>query len=113
MSLELVGLAVLMAAVTYPSRAIPLLVPGFERLPPFAIAYFRLVGPAMLAALAATSVLFDGSGTGVRLGVELLAVLACAAIVALGRSLLLGLIVAVVLVAAARALGFDGGLVLG
>ena len=33
-SVELVALAVLMAAVTYPSRAVPLLLPGFDRLPP-------------------------------------------------------------------------------
>ncbi len=33
MSVELVLLAVLMAAVTYPSRAVPLLAPWIERLP--------------------------------------------------------------------------------
>ena len=32
-SIELVGLAVLMGLVTYPSRALPLLAPGIERLP--------------------------------------------------------------------------------
>jgi branched-subunit amino acid transport protein len=104
MTVELIGLAVLMAAATYPSRAIPLLLPRFERLPEAALSYFRLVGPAMLASLAATSVLFEG-GTGLRVGLELVAVLACAGIVAAGRSLLLGLVVAVVLVAVARSAG--------
>ena len=53
MSIELVGLAFLMAAVTYPTRAIPLLAPGIERLPPRALLYLRLVGPAVLSSLAA------------------------------------------------------------
>ena len=34
MSTDLVLLAVLMGAVTYPSRALPMLAPGIERLPP-------------------------------------------------------------------------------
>jgi branched-subunit amino acid transport protein len=104
-SVELVGLAILMAAVTYPSRAIPLLVPGFERLPAFVHAYLRLVGPAMLAALAAVGVLFTAGQPGIRIGVELIAVIACIAIVAWRGSLLIGLIVAVALVAMARGLG--------
>ena len=33
MSTDLVLLAVIMAAATYPFRAIPLLAPGFDRLP--------------------------------------------------------------------------------
>ena len=41
----LVVLALLMAAVTYPSRAVPLLAPAFERLPVRALEYLRLVGP--------------------------------------------------------------------
>ncbi len=56
-SVELVLLAVLMGAVTYPSRALPLLAPGIERLPRWALAYLRLVGPAVLAALAAVNVM--------------------------------------------------------
>lgn len=106
MSLELVGLAVAMAAVTYPSRAIPLLAPGFERLPGWVHTYLRLVGPAMLAALAADGVLFAG-GQGVKIGVELVAVVGCVAIVAWRGSLLLGLIAAVTLVAVARAIGLS------
>ena len=51
MSTELVLLALLMFAVTYPSRALPLLAPGIERLPPRALLYLRLVGPAVLASI--------------------------------------------------------------
>ena len=108
MSVELVALAVLMAAVTYPSRAVPLLLPGFDRLPPIVDEYLRLIGPGILASLAAVNVLVitDGSGnTRFHLGPELLAVLVCVAVVAWRRSLLPGLICAVVLVAAARWLG--------
>ena len=53
MSTELVGLALLMAAVTYPARAVPLLPPAFDRLPARALEYLRLVGPAVLGAIAA------------------------------------------------------------
>ncbi len=105
MSIELIGLAILMAAVTYPSRAIPLLVPGFERLPERILAYLRLVGPAMLASLAAVGVLFGANQPGIRIGIELVAVGLCAAIVAWRGSLLVGLVVAVVLVAVCRAAG--------
>lgn len=108
MSLELVGLAVLMAAVTYPSRAIPLLLPGFDRLPRVIDEYLRLIGPGILAALAAVNVLAvvdqDGA-TRLQAGIELLAVLVCVAIVAWRRSLLPGLLVAVALVAVVRWLG--------
>jgi branched-subunit amino acid transport protein len=92
-SIELIGLALLMGAVTYPSRALPLLVPRFERLPAF-------------AALAAAGVLFVADEPGIRIGVELVAVLACVAIVAWRKSLLIGIAVAVGLVAVARALGY-------
>ncbi len=108
MSVGLVGLAVLMFAVTYPSRAIPLLVPRFERLPPRALEYLRLVGPAVLGAIAATEVLVRQGPAGhpvLAVGWESLAVLACAAIVAWRRNLALGLLVAVVLVAVLRAAG--------
>jgi branched-subunit amino acid transport protein len=108
MSLELVGLAVLMAAVTYPSRAIPLLLPGFDRLPGVVDEYLRLIGPGVLAALAAVNVLVivegDGS-TRLQAGIELVAVLACIGVVAWRRSLLPGLLLAMALVAIARWLG--------
>ncbi len=109
MSVGLVGLALLMAAVTYPSRAVPLLVPAFERLPPRALEYLRLVGPAVLGAIAASQVLV-ATGAGGRpafhVGIDAVAVLACVALVAWRRSLFLGLLVAVVATAFARALGF-------
>ena len=53
----LIVLALLMAAVTYPSRAVPLLAPAFERLPVRALEYLRLVGPAVLGAIAASQAL--------------------------------------------------------
>ncbi|HEY4944689.1 MAG TPA: AzlD domain-containing protein [Candidatus Limnocylindrales bacterium] len=108
MNLGLVGLALLMAAVTYPARAIPLLAPAFERLPPRALEYLRLVGPAVLGAIAASQVLLttgaDGRPT-IGVGIDAVAVLVCAALVAWRRNLFAGLLVAVVLTAGARALG--------
>ncbi|HEX8940089.1 MAG TPA: AzlD domain-containing protein [Candidatus Limnocylindrales bacterium] len=108
MRLDLVLLAALMAAVTYPSRAVPLLAPGLERLPPRAFAYLRLVGPGALAALAAVNVavVTDAARHGsLHVGVEWLAVGACLAVVALRRNLFLGLCLAVAIAAGSRALG--------
>jgi len=108
MSLELVGLALLMLAVTYPARAIPLLAPRFERLPPLALDYLRLVGPAVLGAIAVSDVLV-GAGADSRpvlvVGWESVAVALCAALVAWRRNLALGLLVAVALIAVLRAVG--------
>ena len=108
MTTGLIGLAVLMALVTYPSRAIPLLAPGFDRLPARALEYLRLVGPAVLASIAASQIFVNpaanGSGPSFHVGVEWLAVAACIASVAWRRNLLLGLVLAVVIVAGARAL---------
>jgi branched-subunit amino acid transport protein len=107
-SVELVGLAILMFAVTYPPRAIPLLLPRFESLPPRALEYLRLVGPAALGAIAAVEVLIgegpDGSPV-IAIGWEAVAVAACGAIVAWRRNLALGLLVAVLLIAGLRAAG--------
>lgn len=108
MSADLVLLAVLMGAVTYPSRAIPFLAPGIERLPPPILAYLRLVGPAVLAALAAVNVLVVNDASGhpqLHVGVETLAVIVAVAIVAWRRNLLLGVAVAVGLVVLARSAG--------
>jgi branched-subunit amino acid transport protein len=108
MNVGLVGLALLMFAVTYPSRAIPLLAPAFERLPPRALEYLRLVGPAVLGAIAASQVLLTTRAGGhptFHVGIDAVAVLACAALVAWRRNLFLGLLVAVVAAAVARALG--------
>jgi branched-subunit amino acid transport protein len=104
-STQLVLLALLMAAVTYPSRAVPLLAPGIERLPPRALAYLRLVGPAILASIAATQTLVRTDDAGARsivLGPEVLGVLLCVAVVAWRRNLFLGLFAGVVFVAVAR-----------
>jgi branched-subunit amino acid transport protein len=108
MSLALVGLALLMAAVTYPSRAIPLLAPAFERLPARALEYLRLVGPAVLGAIAASQALLVTGADGhpsIHVGIDALAVVACVGLVAWRRNLLLGLLFAVVMTAGVRALG--------
>ena len=108
MTTSLVILAMLMFAVTYPSRALGLLTPGLDRLPRWAFDYLQLVGPAVLAALAAVNVMVLTDADGVpsfHVGIEWVAVLACLAVVAWRRNLLLGLIVAVAIVAVARAVG--------
>jgi branched-subunit amino acid transport protein len=108
MSTDLVFLAALMGLVTYPFRAIPLLAPGFERLPERVRLYLRLVGPSVLAALAAvnTFVVRDaGDRPTFHVGIEWLAVGLCVAVVGMRRSLLVGLVLAAATVAAARALG--------
>jgi branched-subunit amino acid transport protein len=107
MGVELIGLALLMAAVTYPSRAVPLLAPGVERLPPIVLTYLRLVGPAILAALAATdtALLVDAVGRpSFRIGIEWLAVGAGVGLVVWRHNLLLGIAAAVALAALFRAL---------
>lgn len=108
MSTELVVLAVLMFLVTYPSRAFGLLAPGLDRLPPFALDYLQLVGPAVLAALAAVSVMVvvgDDDVPSFHVGIEWIAVFVSLVIVARRGNLLLGLIAAVLIVAIARAAG--------
>jgi branched-subunit amino acid transport protein len=108
MTNDLVLLALLMGAVTYPSRAVPMLVPGIERLPDRALLYLRLVGPAVLASIAASETLVRGdsdTGYAIVIGPEILGVLACMAIVAWRRNLFLGLVVGVGLVAALRFAG--------
>ena len=107
MSTNLIPLAVLMGLATYPFRAIPLLAPGFERLPERVRLYLRLVGPAVLAALAAVNTLVgtrDGNPF-FRVGWEWLAVGLCIAVVGLRRSLLIGLVLAAGSIALLRALG--------
>jgi branched-subunit amino acid transport protein len=108
MTTELVLLAVLMFAVTYPSRALGLLTPGIERLPRRAFDYLQLVGPAVLAALAAVNVMVAPDDAGVphlNIGIEWVAVVACLAVVVWRRNLLLGLVTAVAIVVVARGLG--------
>jgi branched-subunit amino acid transport protein len=105
MSTEFVVLAVLMGAATYPSRALPMLAPGIERLPAPVLDYLRLVGPAVLAAIGAVNVLVvkPGGGIGFHVGIEALAVVACLVLTLWRRSLLAGLVAAVVIVAVVRA----------
>jgi branched-subunit amino acid transport protein len=108
MTTDLIPLAVLMFAVTYPSRALGLLAPGLDRLPRGAIDYLQLVGPAVLAALAAVNVMVvtDEAGTPhIHVGIEWVAVAACLAVVLWRRNLLLGLVTAVAIVVVARGLG--------
>jgi branched-subunit amino acid transport protein len=106
MTLGLIPLAILMWGVTYPARALPMLAPGIERLPPQAVAYLRLAGPAALAALAAVNCLLTtDSPPNLALGVGPLAVGICVVIVWRTRLLLVGVGAAVVLVAVARAMG--------
>ncbi|OGO55424.1 MAG: hypothetical protein A2V85_16205 [Chloroflexi bacterium RBG_16_72_14] len=108
MSNELVVLALLMGVVTYPSRALPLLAPGIERLPPRALLYLRLVGPAVLASIAAAETFVQDTAEGantLHLGIEALGVLACLALVAWRRNLFLGLVAGISVVALARFAG--------
>lgn len=111
MSTALIPLAVLMGLATYPSRALPLLVPGMNRLPEPVRLYLRLVGPSVLAALAAVNVMVTldaNRHASFHVGFEWLAVALCIAVVAWRKNLFLGLIVAVALIAAARGLGIAG-----
>lgn len=102
----LVPLAFVMWAATYPSRALPMLAPGIERLPKWAVTYLRLAGPAALAALAATGCLLTtDTPPHIQLGVLPLAVGLCVLVVWRTRLLLAGVVAAVVLVAVARAIG--------
>lgn len=107
MSAALIPLAVLMGLVTYPFRAVPLLAPGFERLPERVRLYLRLVGPSVLAALAAvnTMVKTEAGHPTFHVGWEWLAVGLCIAVVGLRRSLLIGLVLAAGSIALLRALG--------
>ncbi len=111
MSTEMVALAILMAAVTWPSRALPMLLPGIDRLPDTVHLYLRLIGPAVLASLAAVNVLVvvapDGSSK-LHVGVEALAVGVAIAVVSWRRNLLLALLAAVAVVAVARGVGIAG-----
>src|SRR5438552_17629570 len=105
MSVILVPLALLMGLATYPSQAIPLLVPGMHRLPARVQLYLRLVGPAVLASLAAVNVMVSldpARRPSFHVGLDWLAVALAIAIVAWRKNLFLGLIGAVALMAAAR-----------
>jgi branched-subunit amino acid transport protein len=95
-----------MWAVTYPSRALPMLAPGIERLPSWAVTYLRLAGPAALAALAAVNCLLTSDRPPqLLIGIEPVAVGVCVLVVARTRLLLPGVAAAVVVVAVTGALG--------
>jgi branched-subunit amino acid transport protein len=107
-STDLIPLAVLMFAVTYPTRALGLLTPWLDRLPRVGFDYLQLVGPAILAALAAVSVMVISDTTGrpsFHVGIEWVAVLVCLGLTAWRRNLLFGLIAAVAIVVIARNTG--------
>lgn len=107
MSIRYVQLAVLMLAVTYPSRALPLVARGVDRLPVWAKDYLQLVGPAVLATLAATSTLIATGSSGRRLefGAAGAAVVVCVVVVTRRRNLLLGLTAAAGFAALVRLVG--------
>lgn len=108
MSTDLVPLAVMLWAVTYPSRAIGLLNPAIDRLPRRALDYLQLVGPAILASLAAVNTVIltrDDGRSIIVVGLPWLSVAACIALVIWRRNLLIGLIAAVAIAVAGRAAG--------
>jgi len=103
----LVLVAFAMAVVTYPSRVLPLIAPGIERLPRRALLYLRLVGPSVLAAIGvvnAVVVTEDGTPR-IAIGIVTAGTLLGLVIVIWRRNLLLGLVAAVALVAVSRATG--------
>jgi branched-subunit amino acid transport protein len=106
-STQLVLLALLMGLVTYPSRALPIMAPGIEKLPPRARQYLRLVGPAVLASLAASNTLIATTNGGrlLHLDVAAAGVVLCILLTAWRHNLLVGLLGGMALVAIARALG--------
>jgi branched-subunit amino acid transport protein len=106
MTVNLVGLALLMAAVTYPFRALPLFAPIKDRLPPVVQRYLRLVGPAILAALAAANTAFAEDAAGrnsFHLGIEWIAVALAVALIAWRGNVFVGILAAVLLAALGRA----------
>jgi branched-subunit amino acid transport protein len=105
MSVHLVGLALLMAAVTYPFRALPLFAPTKDRLPPVVQRYLRLVGPAILAALAAGNTAFAedaGGRNSFHAGIEWIAVALAVVLIAWRGNVFVGILAAAVLVAVGR-----------
>ena len=75
-----------------------MLAPGIERLPAKALLYLRLVGPAVLASLAAANTFVRETPQGTQefyVGIEAVGVIACLAVVVWRRNLLLGLLVGV------------------
>jgi branched-subunit amino acid transport protein len=97
-----------MWAVTYPARAIGLLNPAIQRMPRPVLDYLGLVGPAVLAALAAVNTVVvtpAGGRPGLVVGIPLVAVAVCLALVVRFRSLFVGLVAAVIIAFVGRAAG--------
>jgi branched-subunit amino acid transport protein len=101
LSADLVPLAALGGLGTYAARALPMLAPGVDRLPPIFLEYLRLIGPAVLGAIAAASVFVQGGAF--TIGPEAVAVFAGAAVGRWRGNLLLGMVVSVLVVLALRA----------
>jgi branched-subunit amino acid transport protein len=107
MTVNLVGLALLMAAVTYPFRALPLFAPATDRLPAVLQRYLRFVGPGILAALAAGNTAFAEDAAGrnsFHLGIEWIAVALAILVIAWRGNVFVGVLAAAILVAVGRAL---------
>ena len=107
MSVNLVALALLMAAATYPFRALPLFAPAVDRLPGVVQRYLRLIGPGILAALAAGNTAFaeDASGgNSFHLGIEWVGVALAVVLIAWRGNVFVGILAAVVLVGLGRTL---------
>jgi branched-subunit amino acid transport protein len=107
-SAEFVPLAIIMFVFTYPSRAVGLLAPGIDRLPRQVLAYLQLVGPAVLAALAAVDIMVgvDNGESFFKIGLPWLSVAACIALVWWRKNLFLGLAAAILIAIVGRALGY-------
>jgi len=98
---DLVPLAILGGIGTYAARALPLLAPGADRLPAPVLAYLRLIGPAVLGAIAAANVLVADAS--LRVGPEAAAVVVGALIGRWRGSLLVGMAASVIAVLLLRA----------
>ena len=108
MSADYVPLAIIMFVFTYPSRAVGLLAPGIDRLPRQVLAYLQLVGPAVLAALAAVDIMVgvENGESFFKIGLPWLSVVACIAVVWWRKNLFLGLAAAILIAIVGRALGY-------
>ena len=107
MSAEFVPLALIMFAFTYPSRAVGLLAPALEKLPRPALEYLQLVGPAVLAALAAVDIMVgvENGESVFTIGLPWVSVGVCLLLVAWRRNLFIGLAAAVIIAIVGRAAG--------
>jgi branched-subunit amino acid transport protein len=99
LSTDLVPLAILGGLGTYAARALPMLVPGIDRLPSAVLEYLRLIGPAVLGAAASVFV----QGGAFTVGPEAVAVFAGAAVGRWRGNLLLGMVMSVLVVLTLRA----------